>query len=154
MRSLGSIFPPMWTKILKKACDILGFKPTTSLGMYLGFPIKHKGTRQDYGFILDRTKSKMAGWKSNLLSLAGRIMLTQSVTSTIPSYVMQQTALPPKILQGIDKLNRNFLWGTSESRKKVHLIGWNKITKAKEEGGLSIHAAKPKNTALLAKLNW
>ena len=135
-------------------CDILGFKPTTSLGMYLGFPIKHKGTRQDYGFILDHMKSKMAGWKSNLLSLAGRIVLTQSVTSTIPSYVMQHTTLPPKILQGIDKLNRDFLWGTSESRKKVHLIGWNKITKAKEEGGLSIHAAKPKNIALLAKLNW
>lgn len=67
---------------------------------------------------------------------------------------MQHTAIPSKLLQGIDKLNRNFLWGTSESRKKVHLIGWNKIAKAKEEGGLSIHAAKPKNIALLAKLNW
>lgn len=96
----------------------------------------------------------MAGWKSNLLSLVGRIVLTQSVTSTIPSYAMQYTALPQKIIQGIDKLNKNFIWGTSESRKKVHLIGWNKITKAKEEGGLGIHAAKPKNTTLLTKLNW
>lgn len=118
------------------------------------FPIKHKGAQQDFGFILDRMKSKMAGWKLNLLFLVGRIVLTQSVTSTIPSYVMQYTALPLKILQGIDKLNRNFIWGTSETRKKVHLIGWNKVTKAKEESGLGIHAAKPKNTALLAKLNW
>lgn len=96
----------------------------------------------------------MAGWKFNILSLTGRIVLTQSVTSTIPGYVMQCTALPPNILQWIDKLNRNFLWGNSETRKKVHLIGWNKITKAKEDGGLGIHVAKQKNTTLLAKLNW
>lgn len=67
---------------------------------------------------------------------------------------MQCVALPSKILQGIDRLSRNFLWGSSESKKKLHLIGWNKITKPKEEGGLGIQAAKPKNTTLLAKLNW
>ena len=81
-------------------------------------------------------------------------MLTQSVTSTIPNYTMQCVALPPKILKGIDRLNRNFLWGSSDSKKKLHLIGWNKVTRDKEEGGLGIQAAKPKNTALLAKLNW
>ena len=66
---------------------------------------------------------------------------------------MQNVALPPKIIQGIDKLNKNFIWGSLENKKKIHLIGWRKITKAKEEGRVGIHAAKPKNTALLAKLN-
>ena len=66
---------------------------------------------------------------------------------------MQCTNLLPKILQGIEKLNKNFIWGLFENKKKIHLIGWNKITKAKEESGLSIQATKPKNTALLAKLN-
>lgn len=86
--------------------------------------------------------------------LAGRVFLTPSMTSTIPNYTMQCVALPSKILQGIDRLSRNFLWGSSESKKKLHLIGWNKITKPKEERGLGIQAAKPKNTTLLAKLNW
>ena len=63
-------------------------------------------------------------------------------------------ALPPKILKGVDKLNRNFIWGSSDSKKKLHLIGWNKVTRDKEEGGLGIQAMKAKNTALLAKLNW
>ena len=35
-------------------CEILGFRSTSSLGKYLGFPIKHKGSQQDFGFILDR----------------------------------------------------------------------------------------------------
>ena len=96
----------------------------------------------------------MAVWKSNFISLASRIILTQSVTSIIPSYVMQYATFLPKILQRVDKLNRNFLWGSSETKKKVYLIGWNKVTKAKEESSMGIQAAKPKNTALLAKLNW
>lgn len=44
--------------------------------------------------------------------------------------------------------------GFSDTKKKAHLIGWNKVIKAKEEGGLGIQATKPKNIALLAKLNW
>lgn len=134
--------------------EVLGFKSTSSLGKYLGFPIKHKGHQQDFDFILDQMQSKLAGWKDNLLSIASRIVLTQSVTSTIPSYVIQATALPPKILKGVDRLSRNFIWGLSETKKKVHLIGLNKVTKAKEKGGLGIQAAKPKNIAILAKLNW
>ena len=89
-----------------------------------------------------------------MLSFAGRLVLTQAVTSTIPNYTMQCTEFPSKILQGVDRLNRNFLWGSSENKKKVHLVGWNKITRSKEERGLGLQAAKQKNTALLAKLNW
>lgn len=63
-------------------------------------------------------------------------------------------ALPPKILHGVDRLNRNFLWGSSNNKKKLHLMGWEKIMKKKGEGGLGIQATKPKNTTLLAKLNW
>ena len=33
--------------------EVLGFKSTPSLGKYLGFPIKHKGSPQDFVFILD-----------------------------------------------------------------------------------------------------
>ena len=84
----------------------------------------------------------------------GRVVLTQAVTSTIPNYSMQCVALPSKILQGVDRLNRNFMWGSSDGKKKIHLIGWEKITRDKEVGGLGNQAAKSKNTALLAKLNW
>ena len=33
-------------------------------------------------------------------------------------------------------------------------MGWSKVIKPKEEGGLGIQAAKAKNIALLSKLNW
>jgi len=36
----------------------------------------------------------------------------------------------------------------------MHMVALSKIIKPKEEGGLGIQAAKAKNVALLAKLNW
>ena len=91
-------------------CDILGFASTPFLGKYLGFPLKQPGfSLQDYNFILDRVKQKLSGWKANMLSLAGRSILIQASLVAIPSYVMQCAYLPGRILDGVDRVNRNFL---------------------------------------------
>ena len=102
-------------------CDILGFAPTSYLGKYLGIPIRQPSmSSREYNFILDRVKQKLAGWKTNLLSLAGCAVLIQASLAAIPSYVMQCAALPGRVLDGIDRVNRNFLWGTTENQRKMH----------------------------------
>ena len=104
--------------------DILGFRQTEHLGKYLGFPINHQGNNnQDFGFVLDRVKSKLAGWKANLLSMAGRVVLIQASSSAVPAYIMQSHLLPSKVLDGIDQVNRNFLWGSTKSKGKMHWVG-------------------------------
>ena len=136
-------------------CDILGFASTPTLGKYLGFPLKHPGSSsQDYNIILDRVKQKLSRWKANMLSLAGRSVLIQASTAAIPSYIMQCSHLLFRILEGLDRVNWNFLWGSSNTTKKIHWVGWDKVTKAKEEGGFGLHSAKGRNIALLAQLNW
>ena len=135
--------------------DILGFASTPSLGKYLGIPIKHpRSFSHEYNFVLDKVKQTLAGWKVNMLSFAGRAILIQAFSTAIPSYIMQCTKLPGRILDGIDLVNRNFLWGTTEIAKKIHWVGWQKVTRTKEEGGLGLQAVKGRNTTLLAKLNW
>ena len=74
------------------------------------------------------------GWKANILSLAGRSVLVKHVSSTIPNYVMQCAHLPSKIIKGIDQVNRNFLWGLTDSVKKMHWVSWDKVTKPKDGG--------------------
>ena len=136
-------------------CDILRFASMPYLGKYLGFPLKHPGSSShDYDFILDRVKQKFFRWKANLLSLAGRRVLIQSSLAAIPSYIMQCSYLPGRVLNGLDRVNRNFLWGSIDSTKKIHLVGWEKVTKSKEEGGLGLQIAKGRNVALSSKLNW
>ena len=101
--------------------DVLGFTSTPNIGKYLGIPMRVLGaSSHDYNFILERVKQKLAGWKANLLSVAGQNVLIQASIVTITSYVMQCTLLSGKILDGIDIVNRNFLWGTSESARKIH----------------------------------
>ena len=62
--------------------------------------------------------------------------------------------LPRRILDGIDRVNHNFLWGTTESIRKIHWVRWHKVTKPKEEGGLGLQTARGRNIAMLAKRNW
>ena len=51
---------------------LLGINETSNLGKYLGFPILHKGRcRNDFQFVVERVKVKLAGWKTKCLSLAG-----------------------------------------------------------------------------------
>ncbi|KAL4621362.1 hypothetical protein ACB092_06G222000 [Castanea dentata] len=118
-------------------------------------PARHTGVRKhDFDFVLDKVKKKLAGWKANLLSIAGRLVFIHASSSTIPNYVMQQASLLDKILKGIDRVNRNFLWGSSDHLRKMHWVKWDVVTKPKEMGSLGLQSAKGRNTTLLAKLNW
>jgi hypothetical protein len=138
-----------------KVTSILGISETCDLGKYLGFPLKLSGRNfRDFNFIVEKVQAKLASWKAKLLSLAGRVVLIQSVTSAIPSYYMQNSVLPSRVCSELDKLNRNFLWGSTDEKKKMHMVGWTKVCRAKKLGGLGIYATKPRNIALLSKLNW
>ena len=100
-------------------CETPGFHFINFLRKYLGIPIWQPGSSlHEFNFLLERMKQKLAGWKSNFLSMAGRAVLIQVSISTIPAYIMQCVSLPSKNQNGIDKISQNFLWGTTESTKK------------------------------------
>ena len=91
-------------------CDILGFTSTPSLSKYLGIPLKQPGSSsQEFNFVLGRVKQKLLGWKVSMLSLADCQVLIQASSVAIPAYVMQCSYLPGRTLDGIDRVNRNFL---------------------------------------------
>lgn len=128
---------------------------TQNFGKYLGFPLKHKGSlRRQFNFVADQVMKKLAGWKTKFLSFAGRSVLVKSVMSAIPNYIMQGATLPIHLCDKLDKINRDLLWGSTNEKRRLHLVGWEKVIRPKEEGGLGIQLARAKNIALLAKLNW
>lgn len=51
---------------------------------------------------------------------------------------MQTMEIPVSVCDKLDKINRNFLWGDTDKKKKMHLINWNKVCKSKDNGGLGI----------------
>ena len=131
----------------------LGIVEISNLGIYLGFPILHNGRRRnDFQFVVERVQLKLAGWKSKCLSPAGRLVLLKVAVSPILEYFMQCYKLLARVCDDVDRLVRDFLWGSTLNKKKIHLVGWSKITNPKELGGLGIFQAKARNSTLLAKL--
>ncbi|XP_061376344.1 uncharacterized protein LOC133318374 [Gastrolobium bilobum] len=52
------------------------------------------------------------------------------------------------------KLQRAFIWGDTERKKHMHLIGWDTITRPKADGGLGLRKLQVINEAFLGKLVW
>jgi len=104
----------------------LGIQATTNIGKYLGFPINHRGAARNWlNFVAERVMNKLAGWKAKFLSFVGRTVLVKSIMFAIPNYVMQGEALPIHLCKKLDKINRDFLWGSTRDKKKLHLVGWS-----------------------------
>ena len=122
--------------------DLLNITQSQSLGLYLGAPI----------FV--GCRSSQEGWQSKLLSMAGRVTLIKSVSSTIPNYIMQTSFLPTKPCHAIDRIHRNFLWCNTPDHKRFHAISWDIVSQPKVLGGLGICKAKISNQAMLMNLSW
>ncbi|CAN1145981.1 Putative ribonuclease H protein At1g65750 [Linum perenne] len=133
----------------------MGIAATQDLGRYLGVPLFHgRVNRNTYDFLLTRLDSKLAGWKANNLSLAGRVTLASSVLNSIPSYVLQTSALPVSTCEGIDRKIRDFIWVSMAGARKIHNIIWNIVCSPKSSGGLGLRSARELNQAFLMKLVW
>ena len=104
----------------------IGIGETHNLGKYLGFPIIHKGRRwNEFHFVVERVQTKLAGWKSKCLSLAGRLVLIKAAVSSIPEYNMQCYKFPAKLCEDVNKMTRDFLWGSLAEKKKAKLQYWS-----------------------------
>lgn len=79
-------------------------------GKYLDFFITTTTPKSEHFlYLLDNIKSKLANWKLNFLSQAGRLTLIRSTLIVIQAHVMQYLLLLQKICQGIDKIQCDFL---------------------------------------------
>ena len=68
-------FSPNVTRRKKRTiCKKLGMVATQNLGRYLGFQQLHQGRNGDaFNFVIEKIQNKLAGWKSKLLSIAGKL---------------------------------------------------------------------------------
>ena len=102
--------PNVDLEVRDEVCERLYIQATTNIGKYLGIPIKHRGApRNQLNFIVEKVMGKLAGWKTQFLSFAGRAVLVKSVMAVIPNHVMQGRALPVHLCDKLDKINRDFL---------------------------------------------
>ncbi|GLT77216.1 hypothetical protein SLA2020_488240 [Shorea laevis] len=97
------VSPNIQGKLANSFSSSCGIPLTHDLDIYLRVPIIHgRFKASSYKYILAKMQIKLAGWKQNFLSLAGRRTLVQSVTSLIPTYTMQIVLLLSSTCSAID----------------------------------------------------
>ncbi|KAH0736458.1 hypothetical protein KY285_012165 [Solanum tuberosum] len=88
------------------------------------------------------------------MNMSGRTMLAKASLSSIPCHVMQYIQVPVKINKLINRVQRNFVWGTNNEKKKMHLVSWDTNASLKADGGLGLQKSELKNKALHVSLAW
>jgi len=99
-------------------------------------------------------QDKAKKWTIRSLNLASRLVLTKAVLQAIPVFMLSALPAPKGVLQQFKNIQRDFLWGKDETRKKWALVSWEKIYNPKNQGGLGLDDPEILSKALGAELWW
>ena len=124
----------------------VGSLPMKYLGMPLGTSYK---TASVWNPILERMEKKLSGWKRLYLSKGGRLTLLKSTLSSLSTYYLSLFVIPVIVADRLERIQRNFLWGSSEECFKYALVAWEKVCLPLELGGLGIRKLVHFNKAFL-----
>jgi hypothetical protein len=76
---------------------------------YLGLPMHfRKLFNKDWKIIEQRIEKRLSGWKGKMLTSGGRLVLINSVLSSLPMFMMSFFELPKGVLQKIDCFRSRF----------------------------------------------
>lgn len=141
--------------IQRNISRILGFQRESLPSKYLGVPLTakplHKGILEP---VINKLQDKIRKWTMRSLNLVGRLVLTNAILQSIPVFMLSALPALKGFLQLFRTIQRDFLWGKGEERKKWALVAWEKIYKPKNHGGLGLDDPDILSKVLGAKLWW
>jgi len=119
---------------------------------YLGLPMHfRKLYNKDWKSIEERIEKRLSGWKGKLLTVGGRLVLINSVLSSLPMFMMSFFELPKGVLEKIDCFRSRFYWQNDHHKRKYRLVKWEIMCQPKDQGGLGIQNLEVQNKCLLSK---
>ena len=96
-------------------------------------------------------EKKLSCWKAKYLSYGGRLVLLNSVLSSLPMFMMSFFEVPKGVLKNLDHFRSRFFWQRSFDKHKYRLAKWDILCRPKDQGGLGILNLQLQNKCLLAK---
>jgi hypothetical protein len=140
---------------VQRLASLLGCRVSALPITYLGLPLgaRYKSVRI-WDDILERMERRLEGWKRMYLSKGGRITLIKSTLSSLPTYFLSLFPIPRTVAMRIEKLQRDFLWGSEDGVHKFHLLSWANVCSPIRFGGLGLRRIAVFNKVLLGKWLW
>jgi hypothetical protein len=103
---------------------------------YLGIPVHYSTLRNaEWNPIKSRFISKLGCWRSKLLSYGDRLVLINSVLTSLPMFMLSFLEIPKGVRKRLDYFRSNFFWQSEENKKKYRLSKWNILCRPKDQGG-------------------
>jgi hypothetical protein len=119
---------------------------------YLGIPIHFRKLKNsDWYPVETRFEGKLGCWKGKLLSYGDRLVLINSVLTSLPMFMLSFLEIPVGVRKRLDFYRSRFFWQSDEAKRKYRLSKWNIICRPKDQGGLGIEVLELKNRCLLSK---
>lgn len=120
------------------------------------FPVKYLGPpllinyvkSKDFGWLIDKVRSKCEGWMTRVLSFAGRVELAKTVLYGSMSYWLQSVKFPKSVITELERIISNFIW-----KGGIHSCSWDLLCRPKE-GGIGLRRIKDISNAYGIKLLW
>lgn len=108
-------------------CSI-GVLPFKFLGLPIGANPRRSGTWKP---VIDKMCSRLSSWKGKQLSLGGRVVMINSVLTSMPLYFLSFFKIPKKVLKTLIDIQRSFLWSRCDDVKKVATVNCGQVCKPK-----------------------
>jgi len=89
--------------------------------------------------VTNKLQEKIQKCTSRSLNLVGQLVLAKVILQTIPICTFLALPTPKGVLQYIKNIQRYFLWGKGEEKKKWAFVASEKLCKPKTHGDLGLH---------------
>ena len=133
---------------------IFDMKIVDKPGIYLGADMDFSKKKDDlFSGIFSKFQKKLAGWKTALLTFAGRVTLIKHALLAISLYLLSVFKAPSYFFKRVQSLVTKFLWKPS-TQKGICWKKWADLCKPMGLGGLGFRDLKAMNQSLLAKTAW
>jgi hypothetical protein len=114
--------------------QVFGCKEGSFPFKYLGIPMSpHKIASKDGSQIEERVQKKLSSWKGKLLDVGGRLVLINSVLSSLPMFILSFFRIPKGILKKLDYLRSRSFWQSDGHKRKYRLAKWSLLCVPKRE---------------------
>jgi hypothetical protein len=89
---------------------------------YLGIPVHYRRLRNaERNPIEKRFASKLGCWRSKMMSYGDRLVLINSVLTSLPMFMLSFLEIPIGVRKRLDYYRYNFFWQSNEHKRKYRL---------------------------------
>lgn len=154
-KSFAFFSPNTLEDLRNEMANMFNLTWASRLGKYLGtFVDDHKDRNRNFKILVDKMNSRLAGWKSKILSQAGRLTLIHSTLCSDIIYPMSTIQFTKQQNREINKIVTSFFWGDNTQKRTPHLLQARLLRLPRRLGGVGIKDAQIVKRTMLAKSSW